>query len=68
MTAPPAVDTDSLAEICRLNTRITELERLLAAEQQLNRELTEAARTARNYADSVAAGYIDHTFLNRGTQ
>lgn len=63
MTAPPAVDTDSLAEICRLNKRITELERLLAAEQQLNRELHEAARTARDYADTAAAGYIDRTGL-----
>lgn len=63
MTAPPAVDTDSLAAICRLNTRVTELEKQLATAQQLNRELTEAARTARDFADSVAAGYIDRTGL-----
>lgn len=63
MTATPAVDTDSLAAICRLNNRITELEQQLATAQQVNHELTEAARTARNFADSDDAGYIDRTGL-----
>ena len=59
MTAPPAVDTDSLAAICRLTNRVTDLEQQLAEARELNFAL----RTARDFVDSDAAGYIDRGFL-----
>ena len=64
MSTPPPVDTDTLAAICRLTRRATDLQQQITAERE---ELFEL-RTARDFADSVAAGYIDHTFLNRGIQ
>ena len=45
--------------IARLDTHIAGLERLLGEARELNHEL----RTARDFADSDAAGYIDRTFL-----
>lgn len=59
MTAPPAVDTDSLAAICRLTRRVAELEELLAAEMERNEEL----RTAADFRATEAAGHIDRTGL-----
>lgn len=47
--------------IARLNARITELRLLIATET----EMGHALRTARNYADTDAAGYIDRTGLER---
>ncbi|MFH9574278.1 hypothetical protein ACH4MG_27520 [Streptomyces sp. NPDC017454] len=61
---PPEVDTDALAAVAQLSTREAELLAELAAVRELNFEL----RTARDFADTEAAGYIDRTFLNRGTQ
>lgn len=55
VTAPPAADADMQAAIGRLNRRVVALEQLLAAARERNFEL----RTARDFADSVAAGYID---------
>lgn len=45
--------------------RIAQLEQALAVERQLNRELTEAAQTSRDFRDSRDAGYIDLTGLER---
>lgn len=45
--------------IHRLNTRITGLEQLLGDARETNHTL----RTARDFADSDAAGYIDRTGL-----
>lgn len=42
---------------------VARLEQTLAAKQQHNRELTQAARTTASYKASLAAGYIDLTFL-----
>lgn len=42
---------------------IADRERALTAATRLNRELTEAARTARNFADTERSGYIDRSFL-----
>jgi hypothetical protein len=38
--------------------RIAQLEQALAVQRQLNRELTEAAATSRDFRDSRAAGYV----------
>ncbi|MGW2721352.1 hypothetical protein [Streptomyces sp. NPDC001492] len=43
----------------RLTARITELRLLIAIET----ETAHALRTARDFADSEAAGYIDRSFL-----
>lgn len=59
MTAPPAVDTDSLAAICRLTKRAAELEAELAAARERNFEL----RTAADFQATEAAGHIDRTGL-----
>ncbi|MEZ3180344.1 hypothetical protein KYY02_17115 [Streptomyces pimonensis] len=56
---PPPVDTDSLAEIARLSAREAELVAELAALRERDFEL----RTARDFADTEAAGYIDRTGL-----
>lgn len=45
--------------IARLDVHIAGLERLLGEARELNHEL----RTARDFADSAAAGYVDRTFL-----
>jgi hypothetical protein len=58
---PPPVDTDSLAAICRLTRRITDLQQQVAAARERNFEL----RTAADFADTEAAGYIDRNFLER---
>jgi hypothetical protein len=42
---------------------IAEREQALIKKQRLNRELTEAARTAADFADSERSGYIDRTGL-----
>lgn len=55
MTAPPAVDTDSLAEIARLTKRVRDLEAELVVARERNKEL----RTARDFADSLRAGHVD---------
>ena len=57
MTAPvdPGADAEVQAAIAQLATREAEL----AFERERSIEL----RTARNYADSDAAGYIDRTGL-----
>lgn len=60
MTAPPAVDTDSLAAICRLTRRVTELEAELAAARERNFEL----RTAADFRATEAAGHVDRTGLD----
>lgn len=57
MGSPPAVDTDSLAAIARLTKRVRELEQQLAEAQERNFEL----HTARDFADTDAAGYVDRT-------
>ncbi|MCW7941611.1 hypothetical protein AAW14_06065 [Streptomyces hygroscopicus] len=44
----------------QLRDRIAELRALLDDARNHNHEL----RTARNYADTAAAGYIDRTFLD----
>lgn len=59
MTAPPAVNTDSMAAICRLTKRVAELKQQLAAAKELNFEL----RTAADFRATEAAGYIDRTGL-----
>lgn len=44
---------------------------LIAAQQKAvdeARNLNHRLRTARDFADTAAAGYIDRNFLNRGTQ
>ncbi|MFG6300177.1 hypothetical protein [Streptomyces rochei] len=58
---PPPVDTDALAEIARLTTREAELVAELAAVRELNFEL----RTARDFADTEAAGYIDRSYWEK---
>lgn len=60
MTAPAVVDTETPAAIDRLNRRVNALEQLLAAARERNEEL----RTARDFADSVAAGYVDRAGLD----
>lgn len=60
--APSTADAKTLAAIDRLQKRVAELEAELAAKERLNRELTEAAKTSRDFKASVAAGYID-TYL-----
>jgi hypothetical protein len=58
----PAVsvaDADVRAEITRLTARVTKLRALIAAATEANHAL----RTARDYADSQRAGYIDTTGL-----
>jgi len=57
VTAPPAVDTDSLAAIARLTKRVTDLEAAVAAARVRNEEL----RTARDFADSLRSGHIDRS-------
>jgi len=56
MTAPPvpqtAADMKVLAEIDRLERRVADLEQQVI-------EAREALRTARNFADSKASGYVD---------
>ncbi|MER5584055.1 hypothetical protein ABT090_20785 [Streptomyces asoensis] len=52
-------DAEVLAEIGRLNDRITELRQQIRAARETKHALT----TARNFADSDAAGYIDRTGL-----
>lgn len=59
MTAPPAVDTDSLAAICRLTRRVTDLEQQLTAALELNFEL----RTAADFRATDTAVYIARTGL-----
>jgi hypothetical protein len=61
VTAPaePTTDAEIRAAIDRLTARATELAHQLAAEQERNFELT----TARDFADTAAAGYIDRTGL-----
>jgi hypothetical protein len=61
MTAPaePTTDAETQAETNRLSTRAIELAQQLAAAQELNFELT----TARDFAATAAAGYIDRTGL-----
>lgn len=71
MTAPlPFASRSPIADLfndlvawlhARLAGREAELLDQLAAERELNFEL----RTARNFADSEAAGYIDRTGLER---
>jgi hypothetical protein len=58
---PPPLDTETLAEIARLSTREAELLAEIAAVRELNFE----ARTARDFADTATAGYIDWTFLEK---
>lgn len=60
VTAPAVVDTETPAAIDRLNRRVNALEQLLAAARERNEEL----RTARDFADSVAAGYVDRAGLD----
>lgn len=60
MTAPPAVDDDVQAAICRLNKRVAALEAELAVLQERNEEL----RTAADFRATEAAGYIDRTGLD----
>ena len=61
MTAPvdPGTDAEVQAAIAQLTAREAELAAEVAFEQERGIEL----RTARNYADSDAAGYIDRTGL-----
>lgn len=40
---------------------IADREQALTSAQRLNRELTEAARTTRNFADSDRSGYVHRT-------
>lgn len=56
---PPPVDTETLAEIARLTAREAELVAEIAALRELNFE----TRTARDFADTEAAGYIDRSYL-----
>lgn len=60
MTAPPAVDDDVQAAICRLTRRVIALEQLLAAARERNAEL----RIAADFRATEAAGYIDRTGLD----
>lgn len=60
MTAPPDVDDDVQAAICRLTRRVIALEQLLAAARERNAELTIAA----DFRATEAAGYIDRTGLD----
>ncbi|MCM8555668.1 hypothetical protein [Streptomyces sp. STCH 565 A] len=57
MTAP----ADPQAAIDELVAREAALEAAIAAE----RERTYALRTARNFADSEASGYIDRSYLEK---
>jgi hypothetical protein len=61
VTAPaePTTDAEIRAAIDRLSARANELAHQIAAEQERNFELT----TARDFADTAAAGYIDRTGL-----
>ncbi len=61
MTAPaePTTDAEIRAAIDRLSARTIDLAHQIAAEQERNYALT----TARDYADTAAAGYIDRTGL-----
>ncbi|MEV4784082.1 hypothetical protein AB0K53_01260 [Streptomyces tuirus] len=66
MTTPaePNTDAETQAAIAQLTAHEAELAAEIAFERERGFEL----RTARNFADSDNAGYIDRTFLNRGTQ
>jgi hypothetical protein len=61
VTAPaePSTDAEVQAAITRLTAREAELTQQLTAAQERNFELT----TARDFADTAAAGYIDRTGL-----
>lgn len=63
MKTAAAVDADAevLAEIGRLHDRIAELDRQI----RTARETRHALRTARDFADTEAAGYIDRTGLEK---
>ncbi|MFJ4974150.1 hypothetical protein ACIP6X_02165 [Streptomyces coeruleorubidus] len=61
MTAPAEPGTEVQAAIDQLTAREAEL----AAELSFEREQRFELRTARNFADSDAAGYIDRTGLER---
>lgn len=66
MTAPAEPDSD--AEVQAAITELAAREAELSAELAFLRERHFELTTARDYADTAAAGYIDRTFLNRGTQ
>lgn len=58
MSAPAATRTVT-EEIAALRIRVAELMRQIANAQEWQHEL----HTARDFADSVAAGYVDRTGL-----
>lgn len=72
MTAPPS-RLSPMAGLMNAMARlyIRRARPLIAAQQKAldeARNLNDRLRTARDFADSDDAGYIDRTFLNRGTQ
>ncbi|MFJ9420772.1 hypothetical protein [Streptomyces sp. NPDC101249] len=53
------MDADPATAIPQLQARIAELRAQVAGARERNHEL----RTARDYTDSLAAGYVDLNFL-----
>ncbi|OUD03366.1 hypothetical protein [Streptomyces swartbergensis] len=60
----PMSNADIRAGIQQLEARAVVLAAAVAFERERHQELT----TARDFAATAAAGYIDRNFLNRGTQ